>query len=69
MDSREVALRQTAERVLDGEKARIELRQLMIDLVDSMSMMDMARVTGIPRTTLYYIVWGRAGKGIHEDGF
>jgi predicted transcriptional regulator len=69
VDSREVALRQTAERVLDGEKARLELRQLMMDLVDSdaMSMMDMARITGIPRTTLYYLVWGRAGKTPVDD--
>lgn len=62
MDEREEALRHAADRVKDGERAKTDLRALIPDLVKSKTMVELAEMTGIPRTTLYHIVWGKAGK-------
>jgi hypothetical protein len=62
MDDREVALRQAGEKWRDYESAKATLRELIPLLKKQRTMVELAELTGIPRTTLYYIVWGRSVK-------
>lgn len=63
MNTREDAARAAAERWKDREQAKQELRSLVLELLEAnISMVEIAEITGIKRTTLYYFVWGRSGK-------
>jgi hypothetical protein len=63
MSHREDAARAAAERWKDRERARYELRALVLELLQAnKSMVEISEITGIKRTTLYYFVWGRNGK-------
>lgn len=66
MDEQEVAVAQAGERWREYEKAKATLRDLIPMLRKSKSMVELAELTGIPRTTLYYIVWGRSVKKTHD---
>lgn len=63
MNTREDAARAAAERWKDRERAKQELRSLVLELLEAnISMVEISEITGIKRTTLYYFVWGRSGK-------
>lgn len=65
MDEWEVAAQQAAARWRDRDVVRTELRVVLLEMLKRKSMSDLAKITGLKRTTIYYIIYGRAGK-LHD---
>lgn len=63
MSGIEEAARQAAERWRDRDLAKRDLREAVEVLLTFRSMSEIAEIINIPRTTLYYFMYGRGGKG------
>lgn len=66
MDEWEVAAQAAAVPWTNRNQAREQLRELLVKMLEEKSMSEISRITGIKRTTLYYILYGRAGK-LHDN--
>lgn len=62
MDEREVAVQTAASPWTNKGEARLKLRELIEEMLETTTMSEISRITGIKRTTLYYILYGRNGK-------
>lgn len=62
MENLEEAARSAAERWKDRDKAKEELRVILIELKKTRNMSQISEIIGIQRTTLYYFLYGRDGK-------